>query len=69
MMIVFLSFIFWFGKITLCEAPFKPQAAGADDSSANRIHYMLTNSSEDWRPGGEAHWCPLVSIGGINPLH
>ena len=32
--------------------------------SAYRIHYMQTNSSEDWRPGGEEHWCPLVSIGG-----
>ena len=34
--------------------------------SASRIHYMQTNSSEDWRPGGEAYWCPLVSIRGSN---
>jgi hypothetical protein len=32
--------------------------------SAYRIHYMQTHSSEDWRPGGEAHWCPVVSIRG-----
>ena len=39
-------------------------SAGAVEFITYRTHYMQTNSSGDWRPGGEAYWCPLVSIRG-----
>ena len=35
--------------------------------SASRIHYMQTNSSEDWRPGGEA-FCLFRVFSGLQTL-
>ncbi|MBR6076363.1 MAG: hypothetical protein IKP87_13760 [Victivallales bacterium] len=62
---------FFFKAWSFRMMPFPPREATTTAeppeplySSVYGIHYMQTNSSEDWRPGGEAHWSPLVSVRG-----